>query len=76
MPLDTACYSKAKKKPPSHTKVFFINSEAENCNDGVLMALKEGRKKPRKRKKKKRKEKENREERKKKREIQSRNFII
>ena len=60
MPLDTACYSKAKKKPPSHTKVFFINSEAENCNDGVLMALKEGRKnreKERKRKEKKKKTK-------------------
>ena len=57
MPLDTACYSKAKKKPPSHTKVFFINSEAENCNDGVLMALKEGRKKTEKKKEKEKKRK-------------------
>ena len=67
MPLDTACYSKAKKKPPSHTKVFFINSEAENCNDGELMALKEGRKnrekeRKRKEKKKKRKKKEKKRE--------------
>ena len=58
-----------RKKPPSHTKVFFINSEEKNCDDGVLVALKSRRERE-----KEGKERTRREEKKSREEIQPRKF--